>query len=255
MAELNLPLPLPYLKINRDGTIVSHSSLAGEQFDLRSGRIESIIDEESIKKLNQFSWLPEKEPITLELNLKTRENPLALFDVHLQWEADEHAAMVFVPKDPANEPLTQKLMAIQTRLAATDFALLEKKEELERVLRRLDERSGPFIPLTDTVCMIPLFGDITAGKIRVISRGCLQSVFEGDYETVLFDLTAAGDVDAAGIEMFIQLVKSLNLITGQPIKLVGIKPNLAKALPPHQLEQWVEFNHSIKEELRIHLNH
>ncbi|EMR05578.1 Stressosome protein rsbRB [Bhargavaea cecembensis DSE10] len=254
MEQLNLTLPLPYLSVNRDGRIVSYSALADQWFDLSNGHIKSLVDAESINKLGRISSESGMEPIKLELNMKTKENPLILFDVYLQWDADNHAAMMLLPKDSSNEELIEKLMNIQYRLASTDFELLEKKDELEQVLRRMDELSGPFIPLSETLCMIPLFGDITANKINTISESCLQSVFRGNYEVVLFDLTAVGEVHADGIEKFIQLVKTLNFMTGNVIKLIGIKPNLAKELNHHHLNQWVQFNHSLKEELSTSLH-
>jgi rsbT co-antagonist protein RsbR len=254
VERLLLPLPLPYLRVNRDGRIVSYSALAEERFDLSSGHIRSLIDQESIKKLVRVSSETGLAPIKMELNMITKEEPLALFDVHLQWDTENQASMIFLPKDSSNEELMEKLMNIQHRLASSDFELLEKKEELESVLKRLDELSGPFIPLSDSLCMIPLFGDITADKINAISESCLQSVFRGNYEVILFDLTAVGEVQADGIEKFIQLVKTLNFMTGDIIKLIGIKPNLAKELKHHQLDQWVQFNHSLKEELTTYLH-
>ncbi|SIT91124.1 STAS domain-containing protein [Edaphobacillus lindanitolerans] len=255
MQDLDLPLPLPYLRVDREGKITGSSALAQERFDLSKGHINSIIDEESIKKLSQFRWVSGLDSVKFELNMKTKDRALALFDVHLQWDLDDHANMILLPKDSANEKLTQKLMAIQHRLAETDFELLEKKEELEQVLRRLDELSGPFIPLSGELCMIPLFGDITADKINTISESCLQSVFKGNYEIILFDLTAVGEVRTDGVEKFIQLVKTLSFMTGNVIKLIGIKPDLAKVLNHYHLEQWVEFNHSLEQELRVYLNH
>ncbi|WP_424237886.1 STAS domain-containing protein [Bhargavaea ginsengi] len=253
MEQLTLPLPLPYLKVNRDGGIVGYSALAKDHFDLSSGHIRSLVDEESISKLGRMSSESGPDPVKMELNMKTKEHPLVLFDVHLQWGPDNQAGMIFLPKDSSNEELVQKLIGIQQRLASSDFELLEKKEELEGVLKRLDQLSGPFIPLSESLCMIPLFGDITADKINTISESCLQSVFRGNYEVILFDLTAAGKVSADGIERFTQLVKTLNFMTGDVIKLIGIKPNLAKELKHHDLDQWVQFNHSLKEELSTYL--
>ncbi|SEJ79830.1 rsbT co-antagonist protein RsbR [Bhargavaea ginsengi] len=249
MEQLTLPLPLPYLKVNRDGRIVAYSALAEDHFDLSSGHIRTLVDEESINKLDRISSEAGLSPVKMELNMKTNENPLGLFDVHLQWDSENQAGMIFLPKDSSNEELIQKLADIQNRLSSSDFELLEKKEELENVLKRMDRLSGPFIPLSDTLCLIPLFGDITADKINTISESCLQSVFSGSYEMVLFDLTAVGEVHADGIGTFIQLVKTLKFMTGNVIKLIGIKPNLAKELNRHDLDQWVQFNHSLKEEL------
>ena len=254
MKQLNLTLPLPYLSVNRDGKIVSYSALADDWFDLSNGHIKSLVDEESISKLSRIGLEPGLSPIKMELNMITKEKPLELFDVHIQWDHENRASMIFLPKDSSNEELIEKLMNIQKRLASTDFELLEKKDELEQVLRRMDELSGPFIPLSDTLCVIPLFGDITSDKINTISDSCLQSVFRGNYEVILFDLTAVGEVHAEGITKFIQLVKTLNFMTGNVIKLIGIKPDLAKELNHHNLDQWVQFNHSLKEELSTYLH-
>lgn len=194
------------------------------------------------------------EPVKLELNMKTKDAPLALFDVHILWDSDDCANMIFLPKDSSNEVLMNKLLELQGRLASTDFELLEKKEELEQVLIRLNQLSGPFIPLSESMCLIPLFGDITADKINVISESCLKSVFAGEYDEILFDLTAVGEVEDKGIEKFTQLIKTLNFMTGSIIKLIGIKPNLAKVVNNYKLDEWVQLDQSLKQVLSVYLD-
>jgi rsbT co-antagonist protein RsbR len=252
MQFFNHALPLAFLKADRNGKIISYSTIARETFDLSGGHLKGIIDEESIEKLIQYSWEPGLDPVKLELNMKTRETPLCLFEVHIQWDSEGHANMLFVPKDSSNEGLMDKLMQLQQRLASTDFELLEKKEELEEVLIRLNQLSGPFIPLSETLCLIPLFGDITADKINVISESCLKAVFAGEYDEILFDLTAVGEIEGKGIEKFTQLIKTLNFMTGSIIKLIGIKPNLAEVLNNYKLDEWVQIDQSLKQVLNVY---
>ncbi|WP_264740166.1 STAS domain-containing protein [Cytobacillus firmus] len=254
MQYFDQPLPLAFLKADRNGKIVSYSTIARESFDLSEGHLKGIIDEESIEKLIQYSWEPGVDPVKLELNMKTRETPITLFEVHIQWDSEDHANMLFLPKDSSNEGLMDKLMQLQQRLSSTDFELLEKKEELEQVLIRLNQLSGPFIPLSETLCLIPLFGDITPDKINVISESCLKAVFAGEYEEILFDLTAVGEIEGKGIEKFTQLIKTLNFMTGSIIKLIGIKPNLAKVLNNYKLDEWVQIDQSLKQVLNVYFN-
>ncbi|WP_394137746.1 STAS domain-containing protein [Cytobacillus oceanisediminis] len=254
MQYFDQTLPLAFLKADRNGEILSYSTLARNSFDLSDGNLKGIIDEESIEKLVRYSREPGVEPVILELNMKTKDAPLALFDVHILWDSDGCANMIFLPKDGSNEVLMKKLLELQGRLASTDFELLEKKEELEQVLLRLNQLSGPFVPLSESMCLIPLFGDITADKINVISESCLKSVFAGEYDEILFDLTAVGEVEDKGIEKFTQLIKTLNFMTGSIIKLIGIKPNLAKVLNNYKLDEWVQLDQSLKQVLTVYLD-
>ncbi|MGG3797560.1 STAS domain-containing protein [Metabacillus fastidiosus] len=254
MQYFDEQLPLPFLKTDRNGKILSYSNLASENFDLSSGRLNDLVDEENIEKLISYGKGPNFIPITIELNMKTKRNPLALFDVHIVWDRNDHANMIFLPKDSANEDLMEKLMELQERLASTDFELFEKKEELEKAFIRLNQLSGPFIPLSESMCLIPLFGNLTAEKINIISDGCLKSVFAGEYDEILFDLTAVGEVEEKGVEKFIQLIKTLNFMTGSIIKLIGIKPELAKVLNNYSFDEWSQINKSLKKVLSIYLN-
>ncbi|KKI88910.1 Stressosome protein rsbRB [Bacillus sp. SA1-12] len=253
MQYFDHPLPLAFLKADRNGEILSYSTLARENFELSEGNLKGILDEESVIKLLQYSWVPEFDSVRLELNMKTKNEPIALFEVHILWDSNDHANMIFLPKDSSNEGLLQKLMEMQKRLASTDFELLEKKEELEQVLIRLNELSGPFIPLSETMCLIPIFGDITEEKMNIISESCLKAVFTVEYEEILFDLTAVGKIEARGIEKFTQLMKTLNFMTGSVIKLIGIKPNLAKMLNKYKLDEWVQTDQSLKQVLSKYL--
>ncbi|MDG5472384.1 Stressosome protein rsbRB [Jeotgalibacillus sp. ET6] len=249
MQHFNEPLPLPFLKLDKEGNIIYYSTLALEHFDLQEDNIKSIVDEESYEKLLKYSSDHQTRELQMELVFKSRKTPLALYEVHMVWDDDLYANMLLVPKDGSNQLLVEKMAALQQRLASTDFELYEQREELEQILTRLHELSGPFIPLTDKMSLIPLFGDITEKKIHIISQSCLQSVFSGEYEDILIDFTAVGEVEVKGMEKFVLLLKTLHLMTGKKIKIIGIKPNTAKVLNQFSLDGCMEFDHSLKQVL------
>ncbi|SFB21892.1 MULTISPECIES: STAS domain-containing protein [unclassified Bacillus (in: firmicutes)] len=244
-------LPLPYIKIDKQGNIISYSYLARETFDLSDAILTSIVDEESVDKLVKHSLLT-STVTKMELNMKTKLNPLALFEIHINWDISGYGHILFIAKDSSNLELIQKVMFLQQRIATTDFELFEKKEEIEHILIRLNELSGPFIPLSDSMCFIPIFGDITEEKIHVISDNCLQSVFAGEYEEIFFDFTAVGEVHTSGIEKLTRLLKTLFFMTGGVIKVIGLKPNLVKILHHYKIDEFVDFDHSLSEVLKEH---
>ncbi|PPA69486.1 Stressosome protein rsbRB [Jeotgalibacillus proteolyticus] len=252
MQHFNEQLPLPFLKLDKDGTIILYSTLAMEHFDLSEDHIKHIVDNESYEKLLRYSSNDKAPVVRMELNMKSRTSPVTLYEVYLTWDNELHASMILLPKDQSNMQLIEKMMSLQKRLAETDFELYEQREELEQILSRLHELSGPFIPLTDKMCLIPLFGDVTEEKINVISHSCLQSVFAGEYEDVLIDFTAVGNVEDKGIEQFVRLLKTLHVMTGKIIKIIGIKPHTAKTLNKYALEGFMEFNQSLKQVLQTH---
>lgn len=245
MQCIDTPLPLPYIVVDQNGKIQQYNSLSYNLFNLDNSDISGIIDDESINKLIKATLSNESiQPI--EVNAHTKESSLALFDLYLSNDSNGRLHILFVSKEKNNQLYLDKIMSLQERLAHTDFELFEQKEKLEEVLMRLNKLSGPFIPLSNKMCYIPLFGDITTEKINVISEHVLHSVFNGEYQNILIDLTAVGEVKDDGIKKLIDLFRTLRFMAGSKIQLIGIQPRLAKVLANYELEKIVEFKSSLQ---------
>lgn len=248
----DLALPLPYLELDKAGIIVDCSELAREIFDLSTDCFIDLVDEESRPKLARA--LACKDEIQhIEVIIATRKNALELFDLHINNSEGGHIILLS-SKQKTNAHYIEKIQELQNRLSNTDFELLEQKEALEEALERLDKLSGPFISLTETVGYIPLFGDITAKKVGVISSNCLHTVFNGDYAHVLIDLTAVGEIDEQGFLKFLDLIRALNFMTGNKVVLIGIKPQHARKWNNYNFQELVLFNLSLQKVLEQHMN-
>ena len=245
MQSIDTPLPLPYIVIDPNGRILEYNSLSDQLFNLETLTITDIIDEESMNKLIKASISIERAQ-HIEINVRTKASSLALFDAYLSEDTYGRMHILFVSKEKDNQLYMDKIMHLQERLAHTDFELFEQKEKLEDVLMRLNKLSGPFIPLSEKMCYIPLFGDITSEKINLISEHVLHSVFNGEYQKILIDLTAVGEVEDDGIQKLIDLFRTLQFMTGSKIQLLGIPPRLAKVLSTYELEKIVEFKSSLQ---------
>ncbi|WP_282155599.1 Stressosome protein rsbRB [Cytobacillus gottheilii] len=245
MQAIDENLPLPFVKIKQDGTILSFSKTAYKEFNLLKGNLYSLVDGESMAKL-QRAIHAEESGTGVEIHVKSSRSDLSLYEVFISIDENEHANLLFRCKDNDTSILMERLLSLQTRLNDTDFELLEKKEQLERALRRLDVLSGPFIPLSEKIGYIPIFGDIAEEKLRVISESCLQNISEGDFETILVDLTASGSIEEAGVRRLIDFLKTIEIITGEKARLIGVKPNAAEALSRNGIQDYVLTASSLK---------
>ncbi|OCA86148.1 STAS domain-containing protein [Bacillus sp. FJAT-27986] len=245
MQCIDTPLPLPYIVVDYNGKILQYNSLSSNLFNLDTLDISGIIYDESMNKLVKAS-LSNESTQQIEVNVHTKESSLVLFDVYLSDDSNGRMHILFVSKEKSNQLYLDKIIELQERLAHTDFELLEQKEKLEDVLMRLNKLSGPFIPLSKKMCYIPLFGDITSEKINLISEHVLHSVFNGEYQNILIDLTAVGEVQDDGINKLIDLIRTLRFMAGSKIQLIGIQPRLAKVLSTYELESIVEFKSSLQ---------
>ena len=245
MQLIDIPLPLPYVVIDSNGRIVSSNSRALNLFDLRTKQIDDIIDSESMNKLTTNTWQQdEQKPI--EVVLKTRSNPLALFDLFISWDHENQLHMLFAAKDKTTQIYTDRIMHLQSRLANTDFELYEQKEKLEDIIYRMNSLSGPFIPLTATMGYIPLFGDLTEEKIHVISGNVLHSIFVGEYDDILVDLTSIADIEETGLRKFMDLLKTIHVMNGNKVQLIGANPRIAKILYKENFSLYVNFKPSLQ---------
>lgn len=240
-------LPVPYLQINVNGEIQELSPKSREYFDTGVNQIQDCFDEESIGKLTPFLTPFEGEK-QLEANVNSKNNPLLLCDIHISWD-NNLAHIIFIPKDKQFTVLEEKLTELRLRIASTDFELYGKKEALEVALNKLNELSGPFIPISNKAALVPLFGDITELKLKTVSQHILKFTFDGQYDDIYFDFTATGEIDEGGMKKLSDLFQMLHYMNGKPVSIIGVKPNHVKQFHLHKVNWPVHFETSLKDVL------
>jgi rsbT co-antagonist protein RsbR len=214
-------LPLPYFLISSDWKILDYSQAASRIF-LIGDDFSSLVDEENRQKVCEYIQ-PRLPEMQFELNMKTKQDPLTVFEISVRWEADR-AHIICTEKTNEVNQLASQLMKLRTRLSETDFELLEKKEELEDAINRIHKLSGPFIPLYEEAGLVPLFGDLQADKLQVIEANILSKIDEGEYEQVFFDFHGVGKITVDGKEKLGQLFESIQLM-GTKTVIVGLSPS------------------------------
>ncbi|ALC91244.1 hypothetical protein AM500_16670 [Bacillus sp. FJAT-18017] len=242
-------LPVPYFKFNKEAEILNFSDEAHILFDLDGKQFYQLVDEDSQNKLYTFIFSKEKAD-GIELNMKTRNNPLVLFKLKSKWDADGFCHLIALPSSEENLELEAKLDALQERLLHTDFELFEKKEQLMETMARLNQLSGPFIPISENLAFVPLFGDLTGEKIAAIMDHTVRNVYEGDFETILFDFNGTGNLTPDGVTSLLELFKMLTYMGPSEIKVIGLHPRHANELNKLGNNWPVEFESSLQNVLK-----
>lgn len=153
---------------------------------------------------------------------------MVAFQIDVNW-FNKKAHIICTEMSDHVEQISGQLNQLRSRLADTDFALLEKKEELEKAIKRTNQLSGPFIPLSKEVAVVPLFGDLFPEKLSVLNQKIIHSLYNTDYQWVLFDFTAVADIEPAVIQEIEELFKTIQLM-GQETVVCSIKPHHAQII-------------------------
>ncbi|MFP7495100.1 STAS domain-containing protein [Terribacillus saccharophilus] len=219
-------LPLPYFLLDEELTILDHSRPASDIFLIGDNFI-TLVDEENRQKVSHYIQ-PDVSEIDIELNMKTKHDPLAVFHISVKWEGKK-AHVLCVEKTKEVDTLSSQLTKLRSRLSETDFELLEKKEELEDAIARIHKLSGPFIPLYAEAGLVPLFGDLQADTLQVIEENILYRIEEGEYEQVFFDFHAVGNITDEGKRQLGQLFETIQLM-GTKTVIVGLSPKQVQGL-------------------------
>ncbi|MDR7074900.1 rsbT co-antagonist protein RsbR [Fictibacillus barbaricus] len=244
---MNDVIPVPYLQMTMHGDIQFLSKKAEEMLHEGIKTITDCFDDESHKKLLKF-MMPFEGDKSFEANVKSKNDPFLLCDIHVSWQND-YAYVVFIPISKHVKSLEEKLSDLRLRLSSTDFELFEKKEALEMAIKRLDELSGPFIPISEKIAFVPIFGDITESKMITVTGNALKSAYEGQYDEIFFDLSATGEIDLDGVKKLSELFRMLQYMNGRPVKILGVKPKHARQLNDFDVDWPVFYESSLKEVL------
>lgn len=219
-------LPLAFFKIKPNFQILETSDKTKQQF-LYGDSLLTVLDESNHQKVKQHIH-PDIHEVELEVIMKTKDNPLAVFMLFVKWE-DNEGFILCQNKERQVDKVAGQLQQLRNRLAETDFALLESKEELETAMKQINLLSAPFIALTPNAALIPLFGTLNEMKLVAMESSILPRLYDSDYQLLLFDFTSIGEITKEGLDKMLQFFEVVRLL-GQEVIICGLNPDHARAI-------------------------
>jgi sensor domain CHASE-containing protein/anti-anti-sigma regulatory factor len=139
-----------------------------------------------------------------------------------------------------SDELSQLSISINTMLAALQKAQLEHQHsDEERALLKdnlihaqqatLEKLSTPVIPISDTVIVMPLIGEMDANRGELILKTLLQGISQMRTRTAIIDITGISGVNEEAITLLTRMVGTVRLL-GTELILTGISAEVARML-------------------------
>lgn len=129
--------PFPFFVVDQEFAILGVSDESQTQFS-KVGNFLELVDLGSRKKAERF-LKPVFEKTRVELNLVRKDFSLTLFDVYTQWE-DENRLYVFcIEKRESIQQIQTIIRKLEAQLKSENLSSLEKQEQLEATLRRMEQ--------------------------------------------------------------------------------------------------------------------
>ncbi|WP_338780490.1 ATP-binding protein [Metabacillus sp. FJAT-52054] len=130
-------IPFSYFMVDRRLNILSVSKRTLSEFD-ETGNFIDIVGIGSKKKAASFI-LDTPSISKIELNLKTKNKPLCLFDIYIQYENKDTIHIFCVNKEESLEPVYQAMKNLEADLLNANMSLMEKNTQLEKSLKEMKE--------------------------------------------------------------------------------------------------------------------
>ncbi|MRG86295.1 STAS domain-containing protein [Salinibacillus xinjiangensis] len=130
------------------------------------------------------------------------------------------------------------------------------KDELIESQRKLVERlSVPIIPITSSVCVLPLIGSIDYYRASAIEEKVLIEISNLSIQTLIMDLSGIYDMEAETISQLLKLLDGISMMGCKPV-LTGLRPGLVrKVVEIGGLEHKAETKGTLQQALADYMNH
>ena len=163
--------PFPLFVVDQDFNVLGVSDETQLQF-AHAGNFLELVDLGSRKKAERF-LKPVFTKTKVELNLVKKDFTLTLFDVYTQWEDENHLYVFCIEKQESIQQIQSMMRKLETQLESENLSLLEKQEQLETTLRRMEQ----VVITHDNLSNLGKIASAIAGDIKkplVSIKGFLQ---------------------------------------------------------------------------------
>ncbi|SFF83425.1 rsbT co-antagonist protein RsbR [Halobacillus alkaliphilus] len=111
-------------------------------------------------------------------------------------------------------------------LFETMASLLTYVLELERAKEQINQLSAPLVPITESVAILPVIGEISEERADMIIQMTLQKSQEWELDDLVIDLSGISVIDETVGASLLKIVNILKLIGVTPV-ITGMQPDLA----------------------------
>ena len=100
---------------------------------------------------------------------------------------------------------------------------------IEKQSKMVENLSVPIIPITPTICILPLIGVWDDNRSKIIEKKALQAVGEHHIQTLIIDLSGIADMDPDVIDQLIKLIDGTSMMGCEAV-ITGLRPEIVQQI-------------------------
>jgi anti-anti-sigma regulatory factor/two-component sensor histidine kinase len=109
-----------------------------------------------------------------------------------------------------------------------------KDELLETQMVAVENLSVPIIPITKSICILPLIGSIDMKRINTIEDRVIDQIGSSHIQFLIIDLSGVAHMGIPVIQHFIQIIDGISMVGCQTV-LTGLRSEIVKAMLKYNL--------------------
>lgn len=113
---------------------------------------------------------------------------------------------------------------------ATMSSLLTYVLELAKANEQIESLSSPLVPVTRGVAILPVIGEVTAGRAQTIINHVLEKCGDAELDYLIVDVSGVSQINSVVGEYLLKLVSILKMVGVTPV-VTGIQPFMALKVP------------------------
>ena len=104
-----------------------------------------------------------------------------------------------------------------------------KDELIEQQKKLVENLSVPIIPISKSICILPLIGTIDDYRANIIEEKALMAIGENAIQTLIIDLSGIADMEENVIDYILKMIDGATLMGCDPV-LTGLRPEIVRKM-------------------------
>ena len=100
---------------------------------------------------------------------------------------------------------------------------------IEKQTKMVENLSVPIIPITPSICILPLIGVWDENRSEIIEKKALQAVGEHQIQTLIIDLSSIAEMEPEVIDQLMKLIDG-TLMMGCEAVITGLRPDIVQQI-------------------------
>lgn len=104
-----------------------------------------------------------------------------------------------------------------------------KDNQIEQQKKLVENLSVPIIPISKSICVLPLIGSIDDYRANIIEEKALMAISENAIQTLIIDLSGIADMEENVIDYLLKMIDGAKMMGCDPV-VTGLRPEIVRKM-------------------------